>query len=269
MSEESPEKFNNSNFNEISQELPPEVIEKVMEKVVNINEYGTAYTGITEENMPDILINGLLGTAGPHTELMENMDHERAKNRFDPSVWAENSRTTRQTEVHINILGRSIGATDSTVRTAISKGEFAERFPIISEEYGTLQLIVDVSSFREKEPVYFEGEKDYDTMKERKGESHTYRVAAPKNHIDLNPDQHGNIGVTDEYGFSVSYRIAPHYFRGLVISEPKQLSEVIAIMRQVYADEPAKCLPIYSRGGNLLWPKKMNNSEILELIKAQ
>lgn len=82
-------------------------------------------------------------------------------------------------------------------------------------------------------------------------------------------DKEGKPLSTTEYGFELFARVAPRYFRGLVLGnryKDSDLKKIISQMEQVYQGRKNLLLPIYDDNGNLLWPKKMSREEVKKFV---
>ena len=284
-------------------ELPPEVIEKIMAKVQNITEYGTAYTsmglGLTdderyrtqqcietaESRLTNVLNKGLLGIPWGNR-------HNYEQHRSEPSgeslaeLWKQDIKGAKKGVVHFNIIGRTLAAVSSH---DLSKFKMENKAGVEGKPYprargfaswaGFPQLIFDISKFKELEPNFETG---YDT--ERK--PRTYEIVATKELVDFTPDEKGKVGVSPEYGFQLSSRVAPRLFHGIIIENAEDKDVILEVMNGCYHDDPEKMLPIYQvvrdegfswsedydeytqreAKFELVWPKRMSHEEVKQLV---
>lgn len=209
-----------------------------MEKVQDIKKYGTAYVSVSDKTVGKILQEGLLGVPGPGHKndavfsekvLGYNQATRKRAEIIKKEKWVEYVRETRESEVHFNIVGRSIHTGD--IWNKVKK-----KYPGITKAYGTPIIIFDLDHFKEIDPIYYKYDDNEarEVFANRKSESHTYRIAAPKEMIDFTLDEKGNIGVSAEYGFSLSYHLRPDWFLGLAISESNkdETNELVREMKE-------------------------------------
>lgn len=297
----------------IETELSPEQIEKIMEKVQDIYEYGTAYVSLPEkstagiggtstETIEKVLQDGLLGT--PKTEEYFKLDDETEQRikRELRKEWLASVKQTKSAEVHFNIVGRALaighkGPTNEIKEFKRSEpGKEGKPFPrlnALSDYYGYPMIVFDISKFQEVEPVI--GEDEHKVASKSPQQTNTYRIRTyEEGSVDLTPDERGNIGIAPEYGFRLSFRVAPRNFSGFVVNSESQKEQLLALMKKIYKNSPEKMLPIYIQAGlplgqdsyypdseteqynryikeagrfELLWPEKMSNDEVKQFVK--
>ncbi len=279
------------------QELSPEAIEKIMEKVQDIFEYGTAYTCalgtdadfrehyLTKDGkFEETLRNGVVGTA---RDIETNVSQQT-------SEWKKHLKEGHQVTVSFNIMGRSFSYGVDPLLPATHTGNYKPRNPSIdvpkyleqlySQEkehhmfgnqwFHGLAITFDISDLKELPPKYASG----GDHRKRKKEEHekyitpyplrTYGIRGPVSETIQTPDSRGNLCTTTEYGFSISSRIPPRRFRGLIVKWElqKQLPTLTNVMKSVYKNEPQSMLPIYDYRGNLIWPKRMSYEEVKQFV---
>jgi len=278
-------------------ELSPEVIEKIMEKVQDVNEEGTAYITIQKsyrahstdsDRIGSILQNGLLGKI-KHDRNIDEIKQDwvnfmknkrslvRSKNReyaeFDlPIVW-------------FNIVGQS---TNRTGDTSLTNSDLLNPLEMEMGKGENAVVIFDLSKYKEVE---------FDSISHR----NTYTNSSPE----------GKDGkrVYQMEGFFLSYRVPPNKFKGILIQcrRDKSEEEILGYeddrlrelsdqdriehikekfdhdeaawleraesmaqkMRQTYKDKENLLVPIYDVYGNLLWPKKMSYEEVQNFVEER
>jgi len=135
---------------DVKKELSPEVVEKIMEKVQDINKFGTAVTFKDIESLDSVLKSGLLGSV-PKSVLRFADDKFRElisqyeQNYERPAAWAKIFRKTKANVVWFNIVGRFLsekvkkGSSDQTMHDLYPEGIESDFFC----------AILDVSRFKE------------------------------------------------------------------------------------------------------------------------
>ncbi|MBI2056316.1 MAG: hypothetical protein HYT37_02960 [Candidatus Sungbacteria bacterium] len=267
---------------EREKELSPEVIEKIMEKVQDINKKGTAYhvlgaygeRGNSLGKLPKVLHEGILGTglhSGPWKE-----------------PWAE---ATRKREGGLWLCFNIVGRANSFKRTS-------DQNPIeIKKSYwwlsGSIGIIFDPSSFKEISPD--ERNKENKNVKSFWNAGEGMQEIWKKYFKGLRPgdprilehpeferlkqhniiDENGFPKADTEHGFEIFSRVSPRFFKGIVVARDfggvKSLGlhgnsvefekEIIEIMQ-----EEKVLLPVYDENGNLLWPKPMWYEQVKKFV---
>lgn len=189
--------------------LSPEAIEKIMEKVQDINSKDIAYTSIRRtDRIAEILEQGLLGTVTQQGFGAESEERNRKEE------WAQASHGERNTTVHFNITGRSINTTPKNSYEGLELvGEIGK-----SEHMnkGGIAIIFDLTTFKEQEPSQW---RHQGTSQKTK----TFRVAGQdvlrniRSRFDLNDPETGKPLSDQEHGFTLNHRVAPRFFKGLVV----------------------------------------------------
>lgn len=310
-----------------TQELSPEVLKKVMDKVQDINRPGIGFSGLGklgENKLKSLFKNGLLGDnwreekegAGPILGAYKNDADEKEA----ATVWASKTRTKKNTIVHFNITGRMA----ETQRYWDHRNDpgLRDRTDNWMGE-GKLQSQIDMPQWtrrRDGVTVLFD--------------SSPYKEYEADDQIPLRPkvfyadDTSGTLHYHEgqatpefEYGFNLHYRVRPKDFTGIFLRvhkpariftdeevkkkmkgwlDPKstnyeqeiakykkklnsdeerslkdevdpikiqqRVNEVVEAMTATYKDKPEMMVPIYDRGGNLLWPKPMGYEEVQRLV---
>ncbi len=280
--------------------LSPEIIERIMEKVKDINEPGLAYTGITtindlEKNLPSVLADGLIGT---REGMAARQKQEEAK---------------QPANTYFNINGRSKNVYHQLANTLPVSDTNKPQLYYGRFSTGVVNVVVDVSAFSEVAPdfyaEYYKNDVGHDPKRHSKYDG---RVSMEKNKYMVTPSPEDpevvvndakSGKVTTSYspgtGFVTPSAVSPEYLRGIVVPEvtreatteelkenpdiPYRLDEsneamqkkqawiqnISEILQVTYQNEPEKLLPIYDASGNLVWPKQMDYKEVKQLIKKR
>ena len=250
------------------EELSPEVLEKVMEKVQDIDDLGVAYSFVSggpgsskslfgsnvfeERTLARILNEGLLGTP----DISDNQ----------PSIKEE---WTKQARRSVKKGGRSVvyfnitGAAHERERPMTqSKETWINKSAQAMGSGHKLAFIFDLSKFKY----------DDDTYKMNRKYKETFHKQNHKN-------------FTTSYGFSLSHWVPPRFFNGIVIKHNEEFKnlgrdrakepnilyqnlviDILKIMNEVYQEKKGLLLPIYDIDGNLLWPKQMSYEEVKKFV---
>ncbi|HOX11050.1 MAG TPA: hypothetical protein P5323_00850 [Candidatus Moranbacteria bacterium] len=280
----------------VEKELLPEVIEKIMKKVQDINQYGTAFTSIFRNKeksnlkiIQSILKDGLLGSTQKN---VQNLSEEVNKKN-----WTNNLKNGKGGRVFFNIVGRM---KHEDTRKEIP--QMLENFYCRSDNNENIYLIFDLKNF--KEDSILEGKINDHGSWEQTQKNHTYKVDYSPNHIrmsaykkifgELKPgtnefrkkalslkelddeevkhvvnsiiNEKGETSPRDEWGFTLSYRVAPRLFKGIVISQKETAAEISNIEEKIYNNKEKLLLPIYNVYGDLLWPKQMSYEEVKKFV---
>ncbi|OHB20771.1 MAG: hypothetical protein A2939_02395 [Parcubacteria group bacterium RIFCSPLOWO2_01_FULL_48_18] len=194
-------------------------------------------------------------------------------------------RKHKRGAVYFNIVGRA-SSNDWRFEegtTQIDWSGYSGGHDTSGKRVETITLIFDLSPFKEKEP-----RRAYAEVSERSKE---YRIDDPQAAAAWQGLQKGRetteelkeIGLMNEkselladteYGFVLSYRVAPRLFGGIVVrpssEDPevvvKRVHEIASLMLEAYRDKKAPLVPIYDSKGNLLWPKSLAYKDVKELI---
>lgn len=210
-------------------------------------------------------------------------DRQAHHTDFMKEKWKEGIKKNKKGVVHFNIMGRSRYYGNKTIKD-------------INESYygpGGIGVVFDLNKFQEVDEETFCDKNSTERI-------NTYRAVVLKH----NPEERfeyrnskNRFNPTSELGFTLSHRIAPRFFQGLVINEespavleylpseyddipfkniPKEIiaeNTEIALnalgvnsMKMAYHDKPQLFLPIYDAHGNLLWPKQMSYEEVKKLV---
>ena len=211
-------------------------VEKIMEKVCNIDANGTAFTFINmgdEEFTPEddttvleaILRDGLLG-------LSQEPEHEVERRDAPPNVikqqWVDNVRKRdKDYLVHFNIVGRMSDLEPEDGRPEIQRiprvGSMREsqewviaRKPL-SKPGNRMALLIDISSYTEGPFVTakpFWGPGTYINDPQHK----TFYSSGYEDHKkNLQRNSHGEIVPRAGFGFAIGPRIPPRELKGVII----------------------------------------------------
>lgn len=266
---------------EKEKELSPEMIEKIMEGVQDIDEKGTAYhvLGAFSERgnplgkLPKVLHEGVLGTS--------------LGSGVWKKPWAEATRKRKNLWMCFNIVGRSNSFKKTSDQNPL---EIKKSYWWLANSIG---IIFDLASFREIAPNLRVGEgkkvKTYWSAGEGMNEiwEKYFRGFKPgdprileqpdyeqlrQHHI---VDERGMPMADTEHGFELFPRVSPRFFNGLVVARDfggiksfglhgsviELDKDIIEIMK-----EENVLLPVYDENGNLLWPKPMRYEEVKKFV---
>lgn len=237
--------------------LSPEQIEKIMEKVQDIDTEGIAYSVFypsegTDENpsiLKNILEKGLLGRDPTRRGGID----DRVVNA---KSWVADVKTKRAV-VHFNVVGRKIRSQDHKY-----KREIAESYYMTAPR-DQMVVLFDVGSFEEEKPNDIDIRRALET-----GFVPRHKTFQSNDTSDVYNELEvwGRPMPDTEYGFVLFHRVPPRLFRGLISRNGKKVEETVKEMTEVYKDHPESLLPIYDIGGNLLWPEKMDYENIKKLV---
>lgn len=248
-------------------ELTPEIIEKIMAKVQDINKKGVAYSGIARlylpyealkpsenqaalyekawqeelEHIKRILVGGLLGRSlndiSKGDEIRETYKKERRQQNKD-------------IRVHFNIVGRAADLPKKE-GTEISQCYWTKKGLI----RGTISLLFDISPYKEVST----SEDNENEMKK------IFENGDPSPNAEGKP--------RSEFGFVLYPSIPPNLFQGLVLdpenfelSDGKAITDLANLLTKIYGRNLEFLIPIYNTNGDLLWPQQMNYKEIKKYI---
>lgn len=251
-------------------EFSPEVIEKIMEKVRDINEDGTAFSVINsryptpqlesgESKLESVFAHGLIGTAKDQP----GVDRDNFNNRTHKDAYIEVIKRRGEPEVFFSIVGR-------TDPQSIRKIEYYESY--FKPPKNTIAIIFELSHFKEV------GVPDGAPLK-----SHTFSPYAGGGDPKYNSkDFDQRILTYIEYGFRLMPRVPPRYFRGVIfyLSRKDGSADYEEILPERFAERARQIaseminvnkntelfLPIYDVHGNLWWPKEMSHEEVKKFV---
>lgn len=234
--------------------LSPEMLEKVMKKVKDINETGTAYTGLGgihgELNrkllLRKTLENGLLGYKLPPVR----------NRRFTKEQWLEDTRDTR----------KGVGPGSAIWFHIVGRGDSDKVRPYDYGEDGlAVSIVFDLSHFKEISGYDFKDSTEPAKLRSVK----TFQGVGPP--------------LSDGYEeYNLFSRVAPRFFTGICVGilekgQPQndqhviehRINEIVVEMREMLTSKPESLLPIYDYSGNLLWPKQMTYEEVKRLVEER
>ncbi len=197
----------------IEAELPKEVFEKVMSKVQDIDARGTAFhvaNRMVGEKTEEIFREGLLGQpiGGGRTFGATTLDREL---KFGKD-WAAHVTKKKEGFVHVNIVGRQTELKKKQFewrdKTEIGRSYYMGFNPSTPEK---IAIIFDISGYEERSSV-------------QKSQSKTFKVNQSPGTLGYE-EENGIPKPDSEYGFIVSYRIAPRLFQGVVLIAGRDKNE--------------------------------------------
>lgn len=217
-----------------AKELSPEVIEKIMEKVQDIDTEGIAYSTLSKTNLSssedvekfyrnefvEILHQGILGRP-------QNI----GRKSITPSEWVKYVRKQKKGEVFFNIVGRTTDTHDHYGKSKIDQS-FWMRW-INEDKYNEfVTLLFNVERLRERNPM--EWSEMYDNPSEKRARS--FRV----HKSGLSQSRTQPLKTDSGYGFFASYRIPPRDFEGLMIkiARPMLDEEIMVKLRDYHKALP-------------------------------
>jgi len=281
-------------------ELSPEVIEMVMEKAKDIREDGIAFTTITgrsqhemneQEQLRSILEHGLLGGPIGSTRVKEKWTQELKKR----------GRGNKAAPVFFNISGRSLNSYPDTPRSLryLRPGDrsqyggitilfdltrFKEVGMPLEKDYGEgedrlnpadspgYEAVLKPYTFWVTQPggsqIWMEKEfrkigiPEEDIQEAWQPGSEALKALSKKYPGSITPE--GLIQPDGEYGFVLSYRIAPKLFEGFVVKTDEEKETIKEAMLNSYKEHPELLVPVYNNSGDVVWPKKLSHREIRE-----
>ena len=240
-------------------ELSPEVLEKVMNKVQDINEAGVAYSFVSggpysagsifeQDNLQKtklvrILKEGLLGT--PEKCYLEGVPPTKEQ-------WAKEAQVSLRKGGRSNVYFNVTGMAHEEETPNTQSGETWISKSAGSSKKNALAFIFDLSKFTYDDDTNKMSRKYYETY---------YKRSTRK--------------FTTAYGFNLSHRVPPRFFNGILLKlqdnyQYDQLAAEIGILsEQVYKEKGNLLLPIYDVYGNLYWPKKMSYEEVKKFVEER
>lgn len=276
----------------VEEELSPEILEQIMDKVQDINKPGTAYSAFSgseikgKRNIESVLQSGLLGLRGSRDELRGGDPKEIwAKALRSPKKRTREEESSTLSSVFFNIVGRI-----SSINYPINLKELDKNKLEIEQSYwasreGGMSVIFDLDKFKERDEEFynaaskvndFSGE---EFLQEHKKLSKKY---PPKIREFFSVDLTKTPSSAD--GFLLHYRVRPQWFRGITLSDTikdknkveldhkemiQRAKEFAKIMCEVDKDKLELLLPIYDIHGNLLWPKEMSYDEVKKMVQEK
>lgn len=271
----------------MEKEFSPEIVEKIMGKVQDINKNGVAFTAINTFGNRDadlgltvekIFSNGLLGTSYEWVENDNDVSSKLTKN-----LWAEKTKEHKNSVIHFNIAGRM---TEENMEDPRYQG-----FPIATSHWvrttrnNSVSILFDLDKFKEENPV--QGRSVKEKLKTR-----TFRANVgyfDPSYFEKHPFKKGESATLSEGGFLLSHRVAPRLFTGVCLGFArkgktekededflnkkmdnksflsKQEDTIVEIIKSCKND-PHKLVPIYDIYGNLHWPKYMPYEEVKKFV---
>ncbi len=232
-------------------------VEKIMEKVQDINAKGTAHSQVFDYDLPRIFSEGILAD-GTGTATLREWALKVKAMRKDSDNLASNWESMG---VFMNIVGRSEEYlrpyNDSLYSVDIIFGMdefhesnqydiFSQGRPPTAKTYYSNQSV----STRDEERAFHGAERRVLTFAEMR---------------EKMPWLFDESGRKSNYimGYFLSYNVPRRNFKGIVIN-PRRSLEADNFVKTMRASELA--LPVYSYDGNLLWPRQMSYEEVKKFV---
>ena len=226
---------------DVEKDKSPEEIEAekaAMEKVMDINKEGTAYSAFRGEFDKNILTEGLLGLPWPEDKKVpySQIINEGSIKHY----WAESAKRIGRSVSFCNIVGRDIKSIEGAA-------------------WGFPGVVFDLSQFTEEDPIFLYDVYHRKFDKKMRFRSRTYRPysdsVGERGYLSSR-DEKGRYNPHSSDGFAISPRVSPIFFRGIIISDISTKNETLSIMKETYKGKSKLSIPLYDQKGNLLWPKK-------------
>lgn len=282
----------------IEKELSPEVVEKIMAKVQDINREGTAYTimgdiGVNAVNMPLIERLKSVFKMGVLNKNWFFYEKEKEGGAIDLVEKEDIAKYKRRGEVYFNIVGRSAMSLPEVVGDTVqSPPEYPDKNEIKHTfTTNTVALIFDLEKYEPElkreymaakkmaESEHFKPDVNSVWGKPKKSRSYTYN--GPLEYLARMIKQgivtnNGLPKAGAEYGYTLQHRIPPRFFKGLVLKPEddnyyldKLLRGARETMQEAYKGKENLLIPIYDVNGNLLWPKQMSYEEVKKFVSER
>ena len=261
MSEKPPENLENDSAPKSpASDLSPEVLEKVMAKVQDINKKGIAYSIVLRGKQNDINFENVLkiGIQG---------------------------LPKRNECVYFNIVKRGVSGPGEPIKRYLEIGNSYHMYS------GDIAVIFDIEDFTESEPTYDREKPKPFTFyaddpalasfwKKLKLSNPNIKIgdSSLKNKAPYGAnrgqfDEQGNPKPEQEWGFVLAPNIVPERFKGIVMKMTRSendkdfsVENLISLQEKIYAEKKENILPIYDANGNLHWPKQMSYEEVKKFV---
>lgn len=278
--------------------LSPETVEKIMEKVQDIDTEGLAYSRIpsfSTEAMKKIFQEGLLGV-----DFRKSGGISAGHKGITKESWVRSARG-HSPIIHFNIVGRERGYYSRNKKREVYRSSIGGSY---YSGPGAVFVVFNPSKFKEVEVETARRVGSGLPEISHKFEPNSYVTARELYNTEI-----GRI-VDDEHGFLLSSRVAPRFFQGIVFcpereydpdeinhikyrevmdalrksikehdrlvlsykrqideyKAKKQVTDLIRFQMEADAGKPELLNPIYDTEGNLWWPKQMSYEEVKKLV---
>lgn len=239
-------------------ELSPEVIEKIMDKVEDINSKGLAYSvlsrsGTGEDELSIILQDGLSRKGyAVHTPIYFNIvgraydvegESELGESEISGSHWVR-----RQDKVVVLFDSNDFEETHPNEADDPEKWE-----QVIMGKYTVDLMICNMPDGRRDIHSITDGvvvDKSKSNFKELRKRGYI--------------DENGRFKPSTDFGFKLFGEVAPSQFRGIVVNGHIDFYTTIKEIQK-----SGLFLPVYDGNGNLLWPKQMSYEEVKKFVEER
>jgi hypothetical protein len=256
-------------------QLTPEIEEMIMDKIQDINKYGTAFCSIDffQDSLPsdrlaalkNILSVGLLGK--------NDFEKSTTDINFKVEKWKKFARNwdVSNNRIWFNIVGRIKDVPDPDFQIGSSMG------------HKGVAAIFNLKDMRELDYGYLSNidmpgrpsEKIRHTFSSHEtrvygGNSYSFekfmQKLFPGRENKIPPHRPGS--VYGHRGFVTPFRVSPQLFNGIVLNSVDQKFIDDAINSDITVNEkmPNRLLPIYDGDCNLLWPRQMSYEEVKAFV---
>lgn len=265
---------------ELTRNLSPEIIENIMSKVQDLNTEGVCFTNLESSHNRRRIFRAHEGKNDFNIRKFYNvifkkifkeglLGKESGGETIDKEKWADKIRKTRgktrtaEAGIYFNIVGRIDPEWLDKERRVYNEENKSSREPLEMSKvkgiysHGFPLLILDLSFAKNMidECKSIHSVEKYGTF----GATLPDESRLIENKKVVNPD----------YGFSLVGRVAPRFFKGLVLAQNYDLDRFLKIILKDSEINKKNLFPIYNQFGDLIWPNKMKYAEIKSLVKQK
>jgi len=223
---------------ELKSKLTPEIVQKIMDKVIDLNSKEDEYAFSGLRNPKGKEYTELVGSVLRHGLLASFPRDSKSAEIFTAKEWAQKIKKA-DTVPHVYFHIRNSQWYGGGERTDRLK-DYLGGFP---------KFIFDLEDY--KESMVFAGHQML----------HSEKKLAKENLRSYTP---AGWPVAD-HGFRTPFNIPAKHFKGIILQKDtprKTVTETARLMAEVYRNSPDRMMPIYDEEGNILWPKKMTKEEV-------
>lgn len=210
-------------------ELEPQILEKVMAKVVDIEKPGIGYSMVRsypKDNESEIENSEFLRSIFECGLLGKELGDKGGKyhGESDKEQWAHNVRKDRNAVVYFNLTGTGRQEGDP------KRNEIEQSYWVSGNS--RISLLFDISSFKQEDPL------DKEEYKNFKQKNKRYRLDYSGSGSVEDYKERGKVDT--EHGFVLSHRIAPRNFMGIMVKLwlPSNTEEIERFIAEKKKDWP-------------------------------